>query len=139
MADNVDEANPPEGSREARAKRYLEQDLRGQRQWYSTKSSAYKQRAQLLGLFIIAAGAATTFLQVFTPALWVPILTALLGASIAITWQRIARYGESWMAYRNASQRMKREPWQNRASEPGGRQQDRRAAGEAETGEAGRV
>jgi hypothetical protein len=49
--------------------------------------------------------------QVFTPASWVPALTAGLGALVALAegWQRIARYGEVWSAYRTASERMKRE------------------------------
>jgi Protein of unknown function (DUF4231) len=58
--------------------------------------------AQLLGLVVVAAGAATSFFQVFTPATWVPPLTAGLGALVALS-------GETWVAYRNASERMKRE------------------------------
>jgi Protein of unknown function (DUF4231) len=58
----------------------------------------------------MAAGAATSFLQVFTPRVWVPAITAGLGALVALSegWQRIARYGETWIAYRTASERMKR-------------------------------
>lgn len=74
-------------------------------------ASAYKNYTQLLALIIIGAGAATSFLQVFTPAAWVPVITAGLGALVSLTegWQRIARYGETWIAYRTASERMKRE------------------------------
>jgi hypothetical protein len=99
--------------REARADRYFEQDLNGQREWYGKRASAYKNWTQLLGLVVIAAGAATSFFQVFTPAIWVPPVTAGLGALVALSegWQRIARYGETWVAYRNASERMKRERW----------------------------
>jgi hypothetical protein len=41
----------------------------------------------------------------------VPGVTAALGALVTLTegWQRIARYGESWIAYRTASERIKRE------------------------------
>jgi hypothetical protein len=41
----------------------------------------------------------------------VPAVTAGLGALVASAegWQRIARYGETWIAYRTASERMKRE------------------------------
>jgi Protein of unknown function (DUF4231) len=64
----------------------------------------------LLSLVVIAAGAATLFFQVFTPAPWVPPVTAGLGALVTLSegWQRIARYGETWVAYRSASERMKR-------------------------------
>ena len=97
--------------REARADRYFEQDLKGQREWYGKRASTYKNWTQLLGFVVIAAGAATSFLQVFTPASWVPAVTAGLGALVTLSegWQRIARYGETWLAYRNASERMKRE------------------------------
>jgi hypothetical protein len=76
-----------------------------------TPASAYNNWTQLLGLIVIGAGAATSFLQVFTPATWVPVLTAGLGALVALAegWQRIARYSETWMAYGTASERMKRE------------------------------
>jgi hypothetical protein len=99
------------GDREARAERYFEQDLKGQREWYGTRASAYKSYTQILALVVISAGAVTSFLQVFTPAAWVPAVTAGLGALVALAegWQRIARYGESWVAYRTASERMKRE------------------------------
>jgi hypothetical protein len=45
------------------------------------------------------------------PAIWVPPVIAGFGALVALSegWQRIARYGETWIAYRNASERMKRE------------------------------
>src|SRR5689334_18316449 len=66
--------------REERAERYFEQDLAGQLRWYSDKATRYKERARLLGVSVIGAGAATAFLQVFGAALWVPVLTALLGA-----------------------------------------------------------
>ena len=97
--------------REARAERYFEQDLKGQREWYGKRASAYKNYTQILGLVVIAAGVATSFLQVFTPRLWVPAVTAGLGALVALAegWQRITRYGETWIAYRTASERMKRE------------------------------
>jgi Protein of unknown function (DUF4231) len=100
-----------ESDREARAERYFKQDLKDQREWYGRRASVYKNWAQLLGLVIIGAGAATSFVQVFTPATWVPPLTAGLGALVALSegWQRIARYNETWAAYRTASERMKRE------------------------------
>jgi len=97
--------------REARAERYFEQDLKGQREWYGTRASAYKNYAQLLALVVIGAGAMTSFVQVFTPATWVPAVSAGLGALVALAegWQRIARYSETWISYRTASERLKRE------------------------------
>jgi hypothetical protein len=98
-------------SRAARADRYFTQDLKDQRAWYGKRASAYKNWAQLLSFVVVAAGTATSFFQVFTGASWVPPLTAGLGALVALSegWQRIARYGETWVAYRTASERMKRE------------------------------
>ena len=97
-------------NREARADRYFEQDLKGEREWYGRRASSYKNWMQLLSLVVIGAGAATSFVQVFT-ASWVPVLTAGLGALVVLSegWQRISRYGETWIAYRTASERMKRE------------------------------
>jgi hypothetical protein len=73
---------------------------KGQREWYGKRASAYKNWTELLGLVVIAAGAATSFFQVFTPATWVPAVTAGLGALVTLSegWQRIARYGETWVA-----------------------------------------
>jgi hypothetical protein len=48
--------------REARAERYFEQDLKGQREWYGKRASAYKNYTQILSLVIIAARAATSLL-----------------------------------------------------------------------------
>ena len=70
--------------RETRAERYFERDLAGQRRWYGTHASRFKARAQALGITVVAAGAATAFLQVFRDARWVPVLTALLGAVVAL-------------------------------------------------------
>jgi hypothetical protein len=96
--------------RETRANRYFEKDLDGQREWYGKRASAYKNYSQWLALVVLGAGAATSLVQVFTGT-WVPVVTAALGALITLTegWQRIARYGEVWITYRIASERMKRE------------------------------
>lgn len=98
-------------SRATRADRYFTQDLKDQRAWYGKRASAYKTWAQLLSFVVVAAGTATSFFQVFKEESWVPPLTAGLGALVALSegWQRIARYGETWVAYRTASERMKRE------------------------------
>lgn len=98
-------------ARDARAERYFEHDLAGQRRWYGERTARYKTRLQVLGLVVIAAGAASSFLQVFRGSASVPVLTALLGAVIALAegWRHIARYDEGWAAYRLASERMKHE------------------------------
>jgi hypothetical protein len=44
-----------------RAEQYFEQDLGGQRRWYSERASSYKQRTQVLGLLVIGTGALTSF------------------------------------------------------------------------------
>src|SRR5215217_3372232 len=110
-ADPVSERDPRARAREARAEQYFEQDLKGQRRWYGERASTYKQRTQVLGLLVIGAGVATSFVQVFAARPWVPVVTAALGAIVVLIegWQRIARYGETWTAYRTASERMKRE------------------------------
>ncbi len=105
------ERDPRAAVREARAEQYLKRDLEDQRRWYGERASRYKARAQALGIAVVAAGAATSFLQVFRGAAWVPVLTALLGAAVAVAegWRQIARHDEAWAAYRLASERMKRE------------------------------
>jgi hypothetical protein len=111
MADPAAKRDARATARELRAAQYYEQDLKGQRRWYSERASTYKQRTQILGLLIIGAGAATSFVQVFPAQRWVPVVTAALGAVVVLIegWQRIARYGETWTAYRTASERMQRE------------------------------
>jgi Protein of unknown function (DUF4231) len=105
------ERDPQVAAREARAEQYFEHDLAGQRRWYSDRASRFKTHAQVLGLAVVAAGAITAFLQVFRDVSWIPVLTALLGAMVAMAegWRQIARYEESWAGYRLASERMKRE------------------------------
>jgi hypothetical protein len=98
-------------AREARAERYFERDLKGQRAWYRQRASTYKHRAQLLSIIIITGGALITFFQIFPKEAWASVITAGLGGLVAVVegWQRIARYRETWMAYRTASERMKHE------------------------------
>lgn len=111
MPEHGTERDPRATGREIRAEQYFERDLKGQRGWYSERASTYKKRTQVLGLLILGAGAATSFVQVFTEQPWVRAITAALGAVVVLVegWQRIARYGETWTAYRTASERMKRE------------------------------
>ncbi|MCF4130279.1 DUF4231 domain-containing protein [Methylobacterium sp. SyP6R] len=118
MTGQANEREPRAGARQARSEQYLDNDLKGQRRWYSTRASAYKTRAQACSFAVIVAGAATSFLQVLpagwlpaSPANWVPVATAAFGALVVLLegWQRISRYNETWPSYRAASERMKRE------------------------------
>src|SRR3954447_10681217 len=111
MTDQARERDPRAKTREARTDQYFEQDLKGQRRWYSERASTYKQYTQVLSFVVIGAGAGTSFVQVLPARPWVPVVTAALGAVVVLVegWQRIARYGETWSAYRTASERMKRE------------------------------
>jgi len=103
--------DPRAAARDVRAEHYFEHDLAGQRGWYGERAAGFRARTQALGLTVIAAGAAATFLQVFGGARWVAVATALLGALVALAegWRQIARYDEAWAAYRQASEQMKRE------------------------------
>ena len=83
-ADQARERDPRAKAREARAEQYFKQDLKGQRSWYSERASTYKQRTQVLGLLVIGAGAVTSFVQVFSPRPWVPVVTAALGAIVVL-------------------------------------------------------
>ena len=103
--------DPTAKARDASAERYFKNDLADQRKWYSDKAGLFKTRSELLALLTIVAGSSITFIQVFGAAPWVPIVSGSIGAIVAIAagWQRIARYGESWISYRTASERMKRQ------------------------------
>jgi hypothetical protein len=103
--------DPTAKERDASAERYFKNDLADQRRWYSDKAGLFKTRSELLALLTIVLGALITFIQVFGAAPWVPIVSGSIGAVVAIAagWQRIARYSETWISYRTASERMKRE------------------------------
>ena len=97
--------DPTAEERDALAERYFKNDLADQRRWYSEKSGLFKTRSELLALLTIVLGASITFIQVFGVAPWGPIVSGSIGAVIAIaaSWQRIARYSETWISYRTAS------------------------------------
>ena len=103
--------DPTAKERDLLAERYFKNDLADQRRWYSEKAGLFKKRSELLALLTIVLGALITFFQVFGTERWVPIVSGLIGAIVAIAagWQRIARYSETWNSYRTASERMKRE------------------------------
>jgi hypothetical protein len=103
--------DPTAKERDLLAERYFKNDLADQRRWYSEKAGLFKTRSELLALLTIVLGALITFFQVFGTERWVPIVSGLIGAIVAIAagWQRIARYSETWVSYRTASERMKHE------------------------------
>jgi hypothetical protein len=103
--------DPTAKERDALAERYFKNDLADQRRWYSERAGLFKTRSELLALLTIVLGSLITFIQVFGAAPWVPIVSGSIGAVVAIGagWQRIARYSETWVSYRTASERMKRE------------------------------
>ena len=103
--------DPTAKGRDALAERYFKDDLADQRRWYSEKAGLFKTRSELLALLTIVLGSLITCVQLFGAAPWVPIVSGLIGAIVAIAagWQRIARYSETWILYRTASERMKRE------------------------------
>jgi hypothetical protein len=110
-AHGTQDHDPRKAGREARAEHYFEHDLKGQRHWYSERASTHSQRAQWLGLFVIAADASTAVLQALSPARWVGVATALVGGLVAVAegWRAQRAYAGTWKAYRIASERMKRE------------------------------
>src|SRR5436305_15305085 len=103
--------DPTAKQRDALAEQYFKNDLADQRRWYSEKAGLFKTRSELLALLTIVLGSSSTFIQVLGPAPWLPIVSGSIGAIVAIAagWQRIARYSETWVSYRTASERMKRE------------------------------
>jgi Protein of unknown function (DUF4231) len=103
--------DPTANERDALAEQYFKNDLADQRTWYSQRAGLYKTRSELLVLLTIVLGVLITFIQVLGPAPWLPIVSGSIGAIVAIAagWQRIARYSETWVSYRTASERMKRE------------------------------
>jgi hypothetical protein len=103
--------DPTAKERDALAERYFKNDLADQRRWYSERAGLFKTRSELLALLTIVLGSSVTFIQVFGDAHWVRIVSGSIGAVVAIAagWQRIARYSETWISYRTASERMKRE------------------------------
>jgi ABC-type multidrug transport system fused ATPase/permease subunit len=106
-------------TRVAMAKQYFEEkhNLGGQDQWYSNKASRNKAWHQWLGFIVIAAGAGTSLVQIWAPSSpethvhWVTILTAALGAIVVLAKgiERIWNFDDTWAAYRQASEAMKRE------------------------------
>jgi hypothetical protein len=100
----------PIETRQARADYYFGTVLDRQREWYSKGARIQKRRYLAFAICVIVLGALISVLQVLK-AEWVPYLTAALGAAVAISRavDALLRPGETWQAYRKASEGMKRE------------------------------
>ncbi len=100
----------PIETRQARADYYFQTVLDGQRDWYSKDARKQKRRYLAFAICVIVLGALISLLQVLE-AYWVPHLTAALGAAVTISRavDALLRPGETWQAYRKASEGMKRE------------------------------
>ena len=99
-----------------RADAYLQQHLENQKMWYSDKVSQYKSYSQYLSFVVIASGAAIPFIQIFEALFGAGALrrhdrTAGLGEVVVIAKgaERIGKFEETWLSYRKAAERMKRE------------------------------
>ncbi|MGQ0591729.1 MAG: DUF4231 domain-containing protein [Gammaproteobacteria bacterium] len=101
----------PIETRQERADYYFRTVLEGQREWYSKGARKQKRRYLAFSICVIVLGALISLLQVLDTAVWVPFLTAALGAAVAISRavDALLRPGETWQAYRKASEGMKRE------------------------------
>ena len=102
----------PMETRQARADYYFQTVLDGQREWYSKGARKQKRRYLAFAICVIVLGALISLLQVLDTAhWWVRHLTGALGAAVAISRavDALLRPGETWQAYRKASEGMKRE------------------------------
>jgi hypothetical protein len=113
MASEIVAGNHLEEERRKRADRFFDEDLKGQRKWYSERASLFKKRSFQTSFLIISAGATIAAIGTFQSqdTHWVGPASAMLGGLVAILkgWEQIVRYDETWMAYRIASERMKRQ------------------------------
>ena len=101
-------------ARKKRADHYFEDHLKNQRKWYSDQATSHKNWGWRLSVVVIAAGALIPVLQIFaedTSSVWVAFITGMLGVIITVAKgvDRIAKFEETWVGYRKASECMKRE------------------------------
>ncbi|MEN8259405.1 MAG: DUF4231 domain-containing protein [Pseudomonadota bacterium] len=101
----------PIETRKERADYYFDTVLDEQAEWYSDSAGTQKHRYFGLAITVIVLGALISVLQAVETSDWVRYLTAALGAAVAVTRaiDTLLRPGETWHAYRKASESMKRE------------------------------
>lgn len=100
----------PIESRKERAEYYFQTVLDGQQKWYSNNAKKRKRQYLAFAILVIVLGALISVIQV-VEADWARYLTAVLGAAVAVfrAIDTLLRPGETWNAYRKASETMKRE------------------------------
>lgn len=98
-------------ARNEKATYYFQSVLKAQDEWYSTKADMQKQRHLFFAISVIVLGAIVSLLQIIETADWIKYLTATLGVTISVlrALDSLLRPGETWQAYRKASENMKRE------------------------------
>jgi len=90
-------------------------NLAGQLNWYDNKAVFNKTWHMRLGLIIIAAGAATSIVQLWSPSPdgvhWSTWLSAVLGGVVIIAKgiDSLWKFDDNWANYRQAAEQMKRE------------------------------
>jgi Protein of unknown function (DUF4231) len=115
-AESVAHSDSAAEARVRRADDYLARHLENQKNWYADRASRYKRYSQYLSFVVIAAGALIPFLQIFEvfserARFAATIATAALGVIVVVAKgaERIGRFEETWLSYRKAAERMKRE------------------------------
>lgn len=94
------------------ANEYWSNDLNGQQEWFSKKSSLAKKKYRMIGALIIVLSAIISFIQLFSPGpSLVSIVTTLLGLLVIVlkNIEGIYMLDETWISYRSVSENMKRE------------------------------
>ncbi len=101
----------PIETRKKRADFYFQNILEDQGAWYSNKAGCQKKLHLGFAIAVIVLGALVTCMQTLDAAPWVRYTTALMGAAVSImrAVDTLLRPGETWLAYRKASENMKRE------------------------------
>jgi uncharacterized protein DUF4231 len=100
----------PIETRQERADYYFRTILNGQREWYSKGARKQKRRYLAFAICVIVLGALISLLPMLKMD-WVPYLTAALGAAVSISRavDALLRPAETWQAYRQAFEGMKRD------------------------------
>lgn len=114
MVDISPEQKSEKDERRQRAQDYLETDLERQREWYGKRASAHKAYAHRLGLLVILCGVLIPFVTALKPGgSFDPYDAIIAGLGVAVALAqgilRTWRFDETWIEYRKACERMKRE------------------------------